>query len=72
MTDTPTKFCRDCRYVKRDILERIFGDYGLARCAHPSQPVHPVTGRRIQTMCSYERFPGYSCGPEGKNWEPKQ
>lgn len=74
-----TKFCKDCKYCKRDWDEVIFfRGYQYAECRHPNfKNVSPVDGKptHSQKFCSIERkdWVGIDvCGPEGKYFEEKR
>ena len=66
------KLCKDCRWVRPPV-----GDD--ARCGHPrarQREQNPVTGhtREYQEQCwmfRTIRAPGYTCGPNGDFFEPK-
>lgn len=72
------KLCKDCKWVKRDPIFGIFGNYRFAQCLAP-QAAEPsdglVDGGNRKTIgCETHRnvkaFANY-CGVEGRFWEPK-
>ena len=78
---TDTKFCKNCKFCKRDWFGIIFmfNTYHFAKCTRSPKihvsASHLVTGRggREFWYCSTERT-GYSskdCGPEAKYYEGK-
>lgn len=65
------KLCKDCKFIKRDLAEKLFGVYSSAECSRSIVWVSPISGRRILNSCFNERDKGNNCGPEGKYWEAK-
>ena len=74
---TKLLLCKDCKWYRKDWVSHIFyGNYHYDTCACPSTTQNPVTGNdnRFCDMLRAERWKelDYSCGPEGKYFEPKK
>lgn len=69
----PTKFCKDCKFVRKPWIEPI----SSARCGHPSA-VHfdedYLVGAKFseRRYCSSMRYYAERCGPDAKFWEPRK
>jgi hypothetical protein len=69
----PTKFCKDCRFRKRQFLDLMRN----ARCLHPRS--HCVNDTRYlvdangreREWCTTMRVRPNLCGPDAKFWEPR-
>lgn len=63
-----TKFCVDCKWIKREFLGTEY-----AECLCPETQWEPslVSKKSITTFCSNQRGRG-KCGKEGKFWEPAE
>ena len=66
------KFCRDCKWVRPDIVTSPDRAWDRARCTHPSL-VNLVSGVASGSCASqridYDHMP--TCGRAGKNWEAR-
>jgi hypothetical protein len=72
MTDRPTVFCKDCKFMRKGWTMPL----SLALCGHPSaisldgSYLTNATPRR--SYCSSMRYESRPCGPNGKLWEPRR
>ena len=81
------KMCKDCRHVIQNLWPlsyRGIDQWKFARCLHApikalldDDAQRLIYGRKVKQETSYyycsverQQFAG-SCGPDGKNWEPK-
>jgi len=83
-TPMPEKpLCKDCKWIKPPVLERIENPLADSRCSHPKAPRSLVNGEpAIEAMCWCLRGPQLTaggiltepetCGPEGRWFEEKQ
>ena len=60
-----TKFCKDCKYYKRILGEP-------SSCLNKVAYISVVEGWVSYAYCLQERGVLESCGPEGRNFEPKK
>lgn len=60
--------CIECKHHK------VAYEYGVVRtdCCTIHSRTDPVTGDTLYYKCSDRRSRGSSCGPEGKEYEPKE
>lgn len=67
------RLCKDCKWMRVGILDRIFRYYRFARCANPIDG-----GRAVLVdgsgglLCGTRRGPLDLCGLSGDLWEPKK
>ena len=61
-----TKFCKDCKHYSQRFLA------GKPVCMLVTEEVNLVYGYKLYQECSAARLAYNSCGPEGKNFEPKK
>lgn len=73
MTDRPTVFCKDCKFVRKGWTD----PWSTAKCGHPqaiefdSNYLVHANGTAERSYASSMR--GYGrCGPEAKLWEPRK
>lgn len=59
-----TKFCKDCKHK--------VSTFTNPECKLEVTEVNYVYGFENYLKCSQTRMPHGSCGPEGKNFEPKK
>ena len=64
------KLCKDCKYYKK--YYGYGGSTGIYdECTSPQtiKEKDVVRGEVHRNFCTYERFPGYGCGPDAKYFE---
>lgn len=67
----PIKLCKDCRYMGRNIILRIFGSHHLQACHAPESKRSPVTGQTDEFADISRKFQRPDCcGPDAKWFEP--
>lgn len=72
------KFCKDCKFIKINFMDRIVKDWIQGKCMNPdvTETIIDLVGGKVVVTgsdCSTQRS-GISyakCGPEGKLWEAK-
>jgi len=60
------KLCKDCKYYKKYYGYRIYDE---CLCPLVIKEKDVVRGEVHKSFCTYERFPGYGCGPDAKYFE---
>ena len=64
------KLCIDCKYYKKYYgYGGSTGIYDECLCPLVIKEKDLVRGEVHRNFCTYERFPGYGCGPDAKYFE---
>lgn len=69
------KLCKDCKYMRIGLFNRLLDGYKYAKCIHPKVNKflarYLVSGDSESYHCETERQFGNDCGHEGKLFEKK-
>lgn len=71
------RFCKDCRFAHRGLLDMMLGNWQWAKCHHRTigykRQTDFVTGKTSGGFwfCSSNRLLSQDCGAVGKYWEPR-